>query len=546
MPRPPRRGRLPALALALTLLAACEAGPSAFGEALQPPPGPTDSATAAQAGEIPRAPEVEPVRSELTGAGDALLSADRSGEGGAQPPLEDAAGSTGAAAALAAAAGEGPAEEPYSVIEPAGVPDGATLEFERPEHVRGVYLNAWAAGSARRVEQLIQMARATEINAFVIDIKDATGYVSHASRLPAVRAVGATGETRIRDLRGLLERLHEEGIWPIARIVIVKDPLLSAAHPDLAIQDTAGGVWRDGKETVWLNIHDERVWDYHVELAREVAELGFPEIQWDYVRFPDAPRSELARAWFPNSEGRSKEAAVRAFLDHSRQQLRGMGVEVTADVFGVTTSAGDVGIGQVWEDFIDVVDVALPMIYPSHYWRGSFGIERPNAFPYEIVKRALSDAVRRSEAVEGAGATRPWLQDFTMGEPAYGAPEVRAQIQAAYDVGVHEWIMWNPGSRYTVEAFEPVGGWAAEPHMRVGDMVVPVSDRNRVLSGELRPPPKAEPEPESETTEPAEETSADEDSLPDSLDLVDPLPVDSLPPTVDTVPPPDTVRVRGG
>ena len=174
--------------------------------------------------------------------------------------------------------------------------------------------------------------------------------------------------------------------------------------------------------------------------------------------------------------------AIRDFLKYSQAELAEIGVSVTADVFGVTTSARrDVGIGQVWESFIDVVDAALPMVYPSHYWKGSFGIATPNAYPYEIVKGALRDAVRRSEVVDGAGSTRPWLQDFTLGKPRYEAPEVRAQIQAAYDVGINEWILWNPGSSYTEEALEPVGGFVTEPLMRVAGQIVPVSRRWALL-----------------------------------------------------------------
>lgn len=366
------------------------------------------------------------------------------------------------------------------IAEPVEVPADPPT-FRHPEHVRGIYLNAWTAGSSRRVEALIALAHRTEINTFVIDIKDASGYVSHASAVPLAREVGATGQIRIPDLPGLLRRLSTEGIYPIARIVVVKDPLLVAARPDLAVQDTAGGVWVDGKDIRWLNPYDHEVWDYHVDLAREVARLGFPEIQWDYVRFPDAPRSELERATFPGGEGISKPDGIRAFLNYAREQLADLGVVVTADVFGVTTSAEDVGIGQVWERFIDVVDVAQPMVYPSHYWKGSFGIAEPNAHPYEVVKRALSDARRRSQEVEGAGATRPWLQAFTLGKPPYGPPEIRAQIQAAYDVGIEEWILWNPSSHYEEGALEPVGGFPVEPDILVAGQVVPVSERYDAL-----------------------------------------------------------------
>src|SRR6185436_12822430 len=234
----------------------------------------------------------------------------------------------------------------------------------------------------------------------------------------------------IRDLKGMLQRLEQEGIYPIARIVIVQDPVLAAARPDLAVQDRNGGVWVDSKGIRWMDPNNREVWDYNIDLAREAAHLGFPEIQWDYVRFPDAPKSELERAVFPAANGGTKEDAIRAFMKHARERLAEVDVRMTADVFGVTTSARDVGIGQVWEQFIDVLDAALPMVYPSHYNPGTFGIAEPNAHPYEIVREAVEQGLVRSHAIPTAGALIPWLQDFTLGEPAYGAAEVRAQIQA--------------------------------------------------------------------------------------------------------------------
>jgi hypothetical protein len=224
------------------------------------------------------------------------------------------------------------------------------------------------------------------------------------------------------------------------------------------------------------------VWEYHLELAREVARMGFPEIQYDYVRFPDAPEEDMARAVFGGANGRSKPAAIRELLDFTRRGLADLNVQFTADVFGVTTSANrDVGIGQVWESMIDRVDVALPMVYPSHYWVGSFGYSTPNAYPYEIVLRALQDAQRKSSRVEGAGTTRPWLQDFSLGQPPYSAAEVRAQIQATYDAGIEEWILWHPGSQYTEAALEPVAGFENEPLIRVAGVLTPVSRRHAVI-----------------------------------------------------------------
>jgi len=361
------------------------------------------------------------------------------------------------------------------------------LEFVRPAAVKGIYLNAWAAGSATRSQALIDLAIRTEVNTFVIDLKDASGYVSYATEVMIAREAGADQEIRIRDLMGLLERLQEAGIYPIARIVMVKDPLLIRARPEWAVQDTAGGVWVDSNGLIWANLHDQRVWDYHVNLAKEAASLGFPEIQWDYIRFADAPQEDLDRAVYPGSEGRRRRDAVEAFLEYARAELEDSGVAMTMDVFGATTSApNDVGIGQYWEQFIGSVDVALPMVYPSHYWVGSFRIQDPNGHPYEIVRAALGAGLLRSEMVEGAGATRPWLQDFTLGAPRYEAPEVRAQIQATYDAGIDEWLLWNASSRYTEAALEPADGYPAgvEPEIRVGGRIVPVSQRYAAMAAE--------------------------------------------------------------
>lgn len=379
--------------------------------------------------------------------------------------------------ATEAAPAPGPAQTPPPA-EPDPFGPGRIFDFPRPDNVRGLYVNAWSAGSRRRITALTDLARRTEVNSFVVDIKDATGFISYPTDIPLAIEIGATDEIRIPNLRVLLDRLERAGVYPIARIVIVKDPLIAAARPGLAVQDTAGGPWSDDKGIVWLNPYNREVWDYHVAIAREVAEIGFPEIQWDYVRFPDAPRSAMNRAHFPGGNGRERRDAIREFLAYSREALSDLDVQVTADVFGVTTSFNrDVGIGQVWESFIDVVDVALPMVYPSHYWTGSFGFDEPNAHPYEIVRAALEDALERSSVIADAGATRPWLQDFDLGPPRYDAPEVRAQIQATYDVGIGEWILWNPGSRYTEEALEPANGFAEEPLVRVANEIVPVSRR---------------------------------------------------------------------
>jgi hypothetical protein len=330
----------------------------------------------------------------------------------------------------------------------------ASSRVPKPEAVRGIYVGSWPAGSARRLEALIQLAAETEVNAFVVDIKEALGEVSHRTRVPLARQVGADRNPAIGDMRALVARLTAEGIYPIARIVVFKDPLLAEARPEWAIRRTDGSLWADQRGVHWVDPYNRDVWDYNIELAREAVALGFSEIQWDYVRFPDVPGSYLREAVYPARDGRTMAAAIREFLIYSRERLDLPDVPQTADVFGVTTTARqDVGIGQVWEKLSDVTDVLLPMVYPSHYPRGTWGYPVPNAEPYAIVRRAMDGAVARSAAIENAAAIRPWLQAFTLGDPPYGPAEIRAQMEAVYDAGLTEWILWSPGVRYPRAAF---------------------------------------------------------------------------------------------
>jgi hypothetical protein len=336
------------------------------------------------------------------------------------------------------------------------ITDGVA-RVQKPEAVRALYLNAWAAGSTARLAQLIDVANRTEINAFVIDVKEG-GEISYRSRVPLARQIDAD-KAHIGDIRGVLRKLRENGIYPIARIVVFRDAVLAEARPDWSVRHENGGEWIDSYGHRWVDSYNRDVWDYNIAIAREALELGFSEVQWDYVRFPDVPSSFMRVARWPARDGRSKAQGIREFLLYSRDQLREYDVPVTADVFGLTTSARtDMGIGQLWEKMVDATDVLLPMVYPSHYAPGSYGIAQPNAAPFEIVKTAMDHAVRRTRGVEGAATIRPWLQDFTLGAPRYGPAEVRAQINAVYAAGLTEWVLWHPGSRYSVEALASADG----------------------------------------------------------------------------------------
>jgi hypothetical protein len=348
--------------------------------------------------------------------------------------------------------------DPGSLLDFPRIADGVP-RVRKPEAVRGIYLNAWAAGSPRKLQRLIELAAATEVNTFVIDVKEG-GQVSYRSQVPLARSIGAD-QDYIRDVRGVLRQLREHGIYPIARIVVFRDEVLAQARPDWSVQHREGGEWIDSYGHRWVDSFNRSVWDYNIAIAREALELGFSEVQWDYVRFPDVPSSLMRVAHWPARDGRTMAKGIREFLLYSREQLREYDVPVTADVFGLTVSVrNDMGIGQLWEEMIDATDVLLPMVYPSHFARGSYGIAIPNAAPYEVVRTAMEHAVRRSAGVQGAAAIRPWLQDFTLGAPRYDAAHVRAQIDAVYAAGLSEWVLWNPGSNYTAAALADAEGRA--------------------------------------------------------------------------------------
>lgn len=352
---------------------------------------------------------------------------------------------------------------------PAARPDSAPPKVAvvpTPDPVRGLYVNRWAA-IGEKMGQLIDVAKRTEVNALVMDVKDDRGFMLYKSRVPLAREIGADADSirlmRPARLRAVLDTMRAHGIYPIARIVVVKDPLLAAGRRDWAIRrrDDPSQPWLDKNGRPWLDPHQQGVWQYAVDLAAEAVSLGFSEVQFDYMRFPDEKR--MARETvFPLAAGRARAQVIRDQLAFSRARLKPLGVPFTGDVFGLTaTDTTDMGIGQRWESFVDQMDVVLPMAYPSHYAPGTYKLAAPNAHPYATIDHTLKDAKRRSAAVPNAARLRPWYQDFTLGPPHYYAQHVRAQIKAGYDNGVRDWVLWNPRSVYTLAALEPEGAAAA-------------------------------------------------------------------------------------
>jgi hypothetical protein len=322
--------------------------------------------------------------------------------------------------------------------------------------VKGIYLTGYSAGS-QRFYQLLDLINRTELNAMVIDVKNDSGYVTFKVNNEMAGFVGANRIIQIKDIDKRMEALKENNVYSIARIVAFKDSRAASMRPDLAIKTNTGAVWRDRAGNAWLNPYNRDSWQYIIDIAEEAVLVGFDEIQFDYVRFPtDGNRKIIDYGQHAQQETMSE--AISAFLNYATERLNAMGVYVSADIFGqVTTNTDDMGLGQQLEDLTVSTNILSPMVYPSHYYPGVYGVPYPDYEPYKIVYTSMNTAQQRINDLEHdahKAVLRPWLQDFTAsylkdGYQVYGPKQVREQIQATYDSGVQQWLLWNAGNYYT-------------------------------------------------------------------------------------------------
>ncbi len=340
-------------------------------------------------------------------------------------------------------------------------PDVSWEPYKVSRRVKAVFMTGHSLGYTERFNNVVKLTTETEINSWVIDVKDDYGTLTYTSEIPLVKESGADRTVKVRDFHSIMEILRENDIYPIARIVTFKDKQITAARPDLAIKTKTGQVWRDRKGDAWLNPYNRDSWEYVIDIAKEAATKGFKEIQFDYVRFPtDGDRSQIDYGSAAATE--TMYDAIAAFLAYAREELQEYGVYVSADIFGlVTTVSDDMALGQHLETLSTATDILSPMVYPSHYALGTYGVPKPDFDPYTIVYTSMSRARERIEAVETTlpkARLRPWLQDFTASYlgagyyKVYGVEEVKAQIKATYDAGLDEWILWNAGNKYTWNA----------------------------------------------------------------------------------------------
>ncbi|MCX7635207.1 MAG: putative glycoside hydrolase, partial [Syntrophales bacterium] len=323
-----------------------------------------------------------------------------------------------------------------------------TVQADPPPKVKGIHVSIYVAADRKLFPALVDLVKRTELNGMQIDIKDESGRVGYDSKVQLAEQVGSDMPKGGMNLGRVMDKCWYNDIYTIGRVVCFKDPIVARKRPDLAVHDKQGGLWGKGE---WLDPYNREVWNYLLELSKEAASWGFKEIQFDYVRFPSD--GDVTTCVFPSQDGRPKGQVILDFLQFMRENLKPLGVSLSADLFGLTASSqGEMGIGQDVTNIASYMDYLSPMVYPSHYNKGEYNISVPEADPYRTVFMSLEDFKRKMEGTNCR--LRPWLQDFSL-KIRYTPDMVRAQMQACYDAGVEEWLLWDPDCTFTEAALNP-------------------------------------------------------------------------------------------
>ncbi|MGF6907368.1 putative glycoside hydrolase [Fusobacterium sp. PH5-44] len=323
--------------------------------------------------------------------------------------------------------------------------------------VRGIYVSANSAGLSSRVDNLIALSKRTGINAFVIDVKNDDGYLLFNMEFAEKYSDNPNKNIQIKDIEAFMAKMKENNIYTIARIVSFKDPAYARKNPNKVILNkTTKKPHTDSDKVVWVSPHDRNLWEYNIKVSQEAARVGFNEIQFDYVRFPATGGGKAdINIDYRNTKNESKPLAIQNYLKYAREHLEPLEVYIAADVYGqIGSLPDDMKLGQYWESVSNVVDYICPMVYPSHFGPGVYGLPVPDAEPYKTIYYSVRDEINRNENIDSPSMIRPWLQLFTArwvkGSIKYGYDQVQAQVKALADLGIKNYILWSPTNTYTV------------------------------------------------------------------------------------------------
>ena len=313
---------------------------------------------------------------------------------------------------------------------------------------KGIYLTAYSAGSSKKLESMIDLINRTELNAIVIDIKDYSGRVLYDSDVKLVNEFDLE-DNRLGDVKSIIDRLHEEDIYVIARQTVFQDPILARKKSEFAFKSKYGGLWYDHKGLAWVDATNKGVWDYNIEIAREAIEFGFDEINFDYVRFPSD--GNLRAIQYTNGDTERYDV-MGEFFEYISKNLEDEPAWLSIDMFGFVMERHDgMSIGQRLQDATDHIDYICPMMYPSHYPSGHLNLVNPAAHPWDVIDNGMKKGITHFE--DRRAEVRPWIQAFNIGAQ-YGATNIRAQIDAIEQYDNAGWLLWNASNRYTSAGLE--------------------------------------------------------------------------------------------
>ena len=328
--------------------------------------------------------------------------------------------------------------------------------------VKGIYVTSNST-QGKKMDELVKFIKDSNLNTMVIDVKDDTGNIT--MKLNTGNKQVDKNTLDIVDGKKLLKKLHDNNIYPIARIVTFKDTKLANEHPEWTFKNNDGSVWTNGKGDSFVNPFMKEVWKYDIDVAKAAAKAGFQDIQFDYVRFPEGFENQADSLTYNKGEYKNSQMSsgdqrvdtITKFLEYANKELKPMGVNVSADVFGYSALVENApGIGQSFPKISKNVDAISSMIYPSHWSNGDFGLQAPDTEPYKTVNRyiqkenSLLDTLGKDKPI-----SRPWIQDFTASYLGagnyidYDAKAISEEVQALKDNGVNEFLLWNAGNDYT-------------------------------------------------------------------------------------------------
>jgi len=329
------------------------------------------------------------------------------------------------------------------------------MHLVHPDSVRGVYMTAAVAGGKWKAaikirNDIMELLDTTELNGLVIDVKEVHG-------------------SEVTDtMKTFVLSLFQKPVWKIARVVVFADNSQVNEHPDWYLQYSGGAIWRDSRGNAWLDPAVPEAQEYIINFSKSIIDMGFDEIQFDYIRYPsDGNVSAIDRS----QKNLTRRKVISQFVKRSSDELRDYdkNIKLSVDIFGYVTQRPENSIGQALEDMAPHMDYISPMVYPSHYYSGfyvpadenrglptvNYGAYTANTNPGTVIHRSMLaaiDTIKSVTSTQQHAKLRPWLQNFSMGGVWYGEERVRAQIDAANQAGTQGWLLWNASNRYTRSA----------------------------------------------------------------------------------------------